>query len=360
MAIYRLSGFIKKVGINMHLTQSELSRIFRSLGSLLHAGISPAEGIYLLAREEAGETAALLERIGQELDLGGVLSQVMADSGAFPAWAWAMVRVGEDTGRLEEATGFLADYCDEQLRTRRLLKQSFAYPCILFALMLGVIALLLMKVLPVFDRVYASLGSSLTGTAGILLMLGRWLEGSLPAVFILLAMLLVLLGAFRFCQPVRRALTGWYRIRLGDRGVNRKFNNARFARALAMGIGSGMTAEEAVSLAGQLLEELPGAARRCEEARKLLEEGAALDDALQQTDLLPPARGRMLAVGLRSGNVDRILTDLADRMEQDARQALEDTLSRVEPAMVLLCAALVGLILLSVMVPLLDILAALG
>ena len=339
------------------MTQLELSRIFRALSALLHAGISPAEGMYLLAQEEGEALSRQLTEMGNRLDLGQTLSGVMD---GFPAWARAMVAVGEETGRLEEALSFLADYCDEGIRTRRLLKQSLAYPVMLFALMLLVIGLLLTRVLPVFDQVYASLGTGLTGLAGGLLVVGRKLTQALPVLAVLLGLLLAGLLIYRFVPAAQNYVNHHFQKSLGDRGILRKFNNARFARALAMGIGSGQTAEEALTLAGRLLSDIPGAAGRCAEAEALLAEGADLSQALEQTGLLPPARSRMLAVGLRSGSVDKILTDVADRMENDARQALEDWLSAVEPALVLLSAALVGVILLSVMVPLLDILSALG
>lgn len=341
----------------MHLTQSELSRIFRALSALLHAGISPAEGAHLLAQEERGDLSRLLTELGQRLDQGDTLSEAMD---AFPGWCRAMVAVGEETGRLEEALSFLADYCEEIVRSQRILRQSLAYPVLLFALMLVVIGLLLTKVLPVFDRVYASLGTGLTGLAGGLLVLGQLLEQALPVLAGVLGLVLLLPAVYHFVRPFKNYVNQKFQNTLADRGILRKFNNARFARALAMGIGSGLTAEEALALAGRLLGDIPGAARRCSHARQLLESGSDLPEALEKTDLLPPARGRMLAVGLRSGNVDKILTDVADRMETDARQALEDRLSRIEPALVLISAGLVGLILLSVMVPLLDILSALG
>ena len=341
----------------MNLTQNELSRLFRALSALLHAGISPAEGLFLLAQEETGSVAKLLTDMGRRLDFGESLSDVME---TFPAWARAMAAVGEETGRLEEALSFLADYCDEGVRTRRLLKQSLAYPAMLFALMLLVIGLLLTKVLPVFDQVYASLGTGLTGFSGGLLVLGQKLEQALPVLAVLLGMILAGFLVYRFAAPVRNYVNREFQKTLGDRGLLRKFNNARFARALAMGIGSGMTAEEALSVAGRLLSDLPGAAGRCAQAEALAEAGEDLSAALEKTNLLPPARSRMLAVGLCSGNVDKILTDVADRMETDARQALEDWLSHLEPALVLISAAMVGVILLSVMVPLLDILSVLG
>ena len=68
----------------------------------------------------------------------------------------------------------------------------------------------------------------------------------------------------------------------------------------------------------------------------------------------------MLRLGLRGGNADQVMADIADHMAQEARQALEDTVSRIEPAMVLISSLLVGLILLSVMLPLVDIMSVIG
>lgn len=341
----------------MNLTQIEMARIFRALAALLHAGISPAEGLELLSREEQGDLSRLLADMGRRLEEGARLSETME---AFPPRTRAMVAVGEETGRLEEALSFLAEDCDESVRTTRIIRQSVSYPLVLFGLSLLVIGLLLTKVLPMFDRVYADLGTGLRGIAGGLLVLGQWLEQAMPLLAVVLLAVLTALAAYRWIPSFKNYVNQWTLRTLGDRGCMEKFNNARFARALAMGIGSGLTAEESLSLAATLLESVPGAARRCREAEALVEAGTDLAEGLERTGLLPPARGRMLAVGLRSGNVDRILEDVARRMEEDARQTLEDRLTKVEPAMVLVTAALVGLILLSVMVPLLDILTVLG
>lgn len=209
------------------------------------------------------------------------------------------------------------------------------------------------KVAAVYDYVVAELSYDYDKASTVK-------SGYLPVLAVLLGVMLAGFLVYRFVPPARNYVNREFQKNLGDRGLLWKFNNARFARALAMGIGSGMTAEEALSLAGRLLADLPGAAGRCDQAEALLEKGEDLSVALEKTNLLPPARSRMLAVGLRSGNVDKILTDVADRMETDARQALEDWLSHLEPALVLLSAAMVGVILLSVMVPLLDILSVLG
>lgn len=341
----------------MVLTDQNIAYFCRSLALLLHSGVTPAEGCFLLAREE---NDPLLARMGESLDSGIPLSDAMEESGAFPAYVSAMVRVGEGTGRMEEALRSLADHYDYQSRTVRQLRQSLAYPSLILLLMLMVLGVLLVKVLPVFQQVYATLGSGLTGPGAWLLKLGQGLQAALP-VLLILALLTAAAVLILCCHSrLRGAVTALWRRHFGDRGVLLQFNNARFAQGLAMGLASGLPLEEAAELAQMLLKQIPGATRRCDQFREDLAAGADLAAALEAAGLLTAAQGRLLAVGLRSGSGDRMMEQIADRMAEEAAQSLEAALARIEPAMVLCASVLVGGILLTVMLPLMNILSAIG
>lgn len=344
----------------MTLTYPQTGQLCRTLAVLLHAGIPLTEGLLLAAREETGPLKDIPEALLLRMDQGSQLSDAMEALAAFPGMVPGLVRIGEATGRLEEALTFLADWCDERSRTETLLRSALTYPAAILALMLTVIAVLLVKVLPVFDQVYASLGTRLTGTAAWLLYLGQGLKASLPLLGLLLLAALLLYALWRFHASFRSKLRGAALSRFGDRGISRRFNNARFARALAMGMGSGLPLEEAMTLSAGLLGDIPGAARRCRDAVTALQQGQSLSQALGDAQLLPPTQIRLLQAGLRGGNADQVLAHIASQLEEEARDALDFLLGRIEPAMVTVCALLVGLILLSVMLPLMDILSALG
>ena len=81
---------------------------------------------------------------------------------------------------------------------------------------------------------------------------------------------------------------------------------------------------------------------------------------MTETQLLPHSAGRLLKLGVRSGNGDAAMEEISRRMTEDVRQALEELVSKVEPALVLVTSALVGVILLSVMLPLMNIMSAIG
>lgn len=344
----------------MKLTHGEIAGLCRRLALLLHAGIGTADGVFLLAEEETKEMGALLLSLGSSMDEGKPLSEAMRISGAFPGCVTGMVHMGEQAGRMEDVLETLAAFYEQRSRSSRQIQQALTYPAVILALMLVVIGVLLIKVLPVFDEVYASLGSGLTGVAAGLLHLGQLLEAALPVLFALLVLTVAAVLAYTCCSGVREKADTWYATRFGDRGISRKFNNANFARALSMGLGSALPLEDAVERSGELLEDVPEAAARCRRCAQALRGGAPLQTAMQEAGFLPPAESRMLAVGLRQGSSDRVMADIADRLLADAQESLERTVAKAEPAMVLAASVLVGLILLSVMLPLMNIMAAIG
>ena len=344
----------------MNMTQDQIAALCRQLALLLHAGIGVADGVFLLSEEETDQMRALLQKLGSCMDEGKSLSEAMTESGAFPGCVTGMVHVGEQVGRLEEVLNGLAAFYEQRSRSIRQIRQALLYPAMILALMLVVIGVLLVKVLPIFDGVYASLGSGMTGVAAGLLYLGQLLERALPVLFALLAVAVLAVLTYGLCGRVRQRVNGWYAARFGDRGISRKFNNANFARALAMGIGSGLPLEVAAETAGKLLADIPEAAARCARCSEALRSNKALQEAMGQADFLQPAQCRMLAVGLRQGSGDLVMADISDRLLEEAQESLEKTVAKIEPTMVLAASVLVGLILLTVMLPLMNILSASG
>ena len=344
----------------MKLTHSEIAHFCRQLAPLLHAGLSVGDGVLLLAEEEEKQLQNLLRHLGKQIDGGEKLAAAMEMSGAFPASLTGMIRTGEETGHLEEVLEAMAQFYEQRSRSSRQIKAALSYPAMLLALMLVVVGVLLVKVLPVFDDVYASLGSRLTGVAAGLLQLGQWLKAAMPWLFGLLVLAVFAALLYAFCEPVRNRINSWCSIRFGDRGIFAAFNNANFARALAMGLGSALPLEDAVELAGHLLSDIPHAAERCSRCAQLLRSGSNLSQAMKDAAFLPPAESRMLAVGLRQGSGDKIMGGIADRLMERAEEQLENQVSRIEPAMVLIASVLVGTILLAVMLPLMNIMTAIG
>lgn len=340
------------------ITNGELSSLTMELSMLLHAGIGVGDVLSMLSGEDGYRD--LLDGMARRADEGEPLSQCLREGGRIPAYVCGLVEVGEETGRTEEALAALSRYYERRARLDRQVRSALLYPAVMLVLMLLVIAVLLVRVLPIFDDVYASLGGRLTGVAGGLLALGRGLDAAMPALWAALALAVVFFGAFAGVESFRgRVLALWRRGR-GDRGVSRRMNNARLAQAMAMGMASGLPLERSMELAASLMEDVPPARARCEDCRARLEGGASLSAAMGESGLLPAGACRLLEIGQRGGTADAAMDKIARDLSEDGEAALEELVSRVEPSLVLVCSVLVGVILLSVMLPLMHIMSAIG
>ncbi len=343
------------------LSNLEISDLCRELALLIHAGVGMGDGLYLLSEEEKDPSRKkMLSGMAEEIDGGAFLCDAFRKAGCFPHYVTGLLQVGEQTGRTEDTLNALARYYEERDQTERQIRSTLTYPAILLFLMLAVIVVLLSKVLPVFNEIYESLGGRLTGIAGGLLSAGLAIDAAMPVICAVLAVILVFAVVFALHKGFRsRILRGW-NARRGDKGISRKLNNARFAQALAMGFASGLPLEDAMELASELLKDVASAAKRCEECRELLAQGETLAAALGKTELLSNSACRLLVLGMRSGTSDDVMEEIARRMSEEARQDMERLLSRIEPTLVLITSVLVGVILLSVMLPLMNIMSTIG
>lgn len=345
----------------LRLTNEDIAIVCRTLAQMYHAGIGAGDAFALMAEDETAPAyKLLLENMSRRADEGGSLSEIFAGAGCFHGYLCALLEAGERVGKTEESLEALALYYENRVRMERRIKTALLYPAVLLLVLFAVVFILLVWVLPVFNDVYARLGSSLSGVAGGLLALGALLRRALPVICVLLGLVIVAAALMAAVPKLRASAGKKWRSLLSDKGVNRAINTARFAQALAMGLGSGMTENEAVAMAAELAQGGDGFRKRCESCREMVEKGENLAAALRESDMLRRADCRLLEAGARSGGSDKSMRLIADRLLEESEEALEQKVGRIEPALVVVISVLVGAILLSVMLPLMHIMNAIG
>lgn len=329
-----------------------------ALAHLIHAGIGLGDALLLLAEDEQEPNLRrVLKTMASRADAGAPLAEVIRQAACFPAYVCTLVEVGERVGKTEQTLTALAQYYEGRGRMDRRMRSALLYPAMLMVVLLAVAVILLVWVLPVFNDVYAQLGSSLTGVAGGLLALGGILRKGMPVLCLILAAITAVLAI----SPVRNRLFAlWNRIR-GDRGVQRKILSARFVQALAMALTSGMTLQEAAMLASALARgETIDFGKRCEKCLSAVESGKTLSKALMDCGFIQAADRRLLDAGVRSGKGEEVLQKIADRLLEQSEEALERQVGYTEPILVAVACVLIGTVLLSVMLPLMQIMTAIG
>ncbi|MBO5891627.1 MAG: type II secretion system F family protein [Oscillospiraceae bacterium] len=340
------------------LTNEQICAFCTALEHLIQAGIGLGDALVLMKEgEQEAANRQMLAQMALRADEGAALSAVIRESGKFPGYVSTMIEVGERTGKTEQTLAAVVRYYEGRSRMDRYLRSALVYPASLLGVLLAVVLVLLIWVLPVFNDVYSRLGSSLTGVAGGLLMLGNALRKGMPVI----CGVIVLIGAFLVIKPLRGWILGlWSRIR-GDCGVHRKVLSARFVQSVSMAVSSGMSDLQALELACTLADGEGAAFRnRCEKCRAAVENSKSLQDALYENDFLTASDRRLLHAGTRSGKGEAVLQKISEDLLEQSEEALERRTGRVEPIVVAVACVLIGTVLLSVMLPLMHIMTAIG
>lgn len=333
-----------------------LSSFCMELCLILRAGIPLSEGVSLLGESgcERG-TAAVLSEIGGKLDAGGELHTALRESGHFPPYMTDMLEIGGMTGHTDTVLKSLSEYYDGQDRLSASIRSAVVYPSVLLVMLLFVLVILITKVLPIFSDMFAQLGSRLSGAALITLRAGIWLRMHwLPVVLVPAALIALLL----LLRQTRRG-RAWLDQHAPGRRLRSKVASARFAAALALAMQSGLDTGESLELSEHLVTE-PEMRKRLEHSRKMFSSGESFTQCIVEAGLFSPAHCRMLAVGFRTGTADTVMAEIARRCAENVQNDIEALVARVEPTLVIIMTGLVGLILLSVMLPLMGVMSGLG
>ena len=333
----------------------------RELHQLVRSGIPLGEGLAMLRDDETDpDTRAWLEALCQSTEEGMPLASALRETGAFPAYMTDMVDLAEETGRLEDVLTALQRHYDRQMRMAADIRGAVAVPVTLFIVMVAVVLLLVTQVLPVFDKVFAQLGvrmgavaTGMMNAGSVLAKAGTWIG----VVLVVIAAAALVIGLI---PALREKFIAWFRRNFGGRGVLGQMASARFASSMSMAIASGMSMEESVAMSAKLCGGSKEIDEKTGQCRKDIEAGGSPAEALAKSGLFSGRDCRLLKLAEQTGSLPDTLEDLAQRQEEESLRRIDRTVGAIEPAIVVITSALAGVILLSVMLPLMGLLSTIG
>ena len=333
----------------------------RELHQLVRTGIPLAEGLTMLREDETDpDTRSWLEALCRSTEEGLPLASALRETGAFPAYMTDMVSLAEETGRLEDVLLSLQRHYDRQLRMAADIRGAVAVPVTLFAVMVAVVVLLVTQVLPVFDRVFAQLGVRMGAVATGMMNAGAVLAKAGTGLAVVLVILAAAALVVALVPSLREKFVTGFRRSFGGRGILGQMAAARFASSMSMAVASGLSMEESVALSAKLCGGAREIDEKTEQCRKDIEEGGSPADALAKSGLFSGRDCRLLKLAEQTGSLPDTLEDLAQRQEEESLRRIDRTVGAIEPAIVVITSALAGVILLSVMLPLMGLLSTIG
>ena len=342
------------------LSNAEIASFCSQTAMLFQAGIAPEESMNILLKDSnATGGREIISKILEVCRQGESFHNALAATGLFPDYVLNMIALGEESGNLDDCMQSLAAYYEKEEAISDNIKSAITYPFIMIAMMLVVIFVLISRVLPIFNQVFVELGSEMTGFAGTLLKLGNSINRySLVLIMILILLAILYLAATRtkFGQKkTSRFLTVF--------PLTKRFYESiacqRFASGMAMAMSSGMDTFASLDMVSLLVEN-EKMREKIAGCKKAIQEGENLADALTNADIFSSLHSRMVAVGFRSGNIDTVMHKIADNYEKETDRRIQSILSILEPTLVIILSLIVGMILLSVILPLMGIMASIG
>lgn len=344
---------------NAALSPREISAFCAQIGLILQAGISMHEGISIML-DDANDKASkeLLSAIASKVEVGEPLYMALDAVEVFPKYVVDMTRIGETSGRLDQVMGSLVDYYDQAESISQSIKHAITYPLVMVVMMLLTVLILVVKVLPIFNQVFAQLGSEMTVFAQQ--MLGF---GSAAGVVVLVLLGLIVIGGLGFflCMAFggRQWLGRFFDTFFVTRSLSAKIASGRFASSMALMLSSGLDVDRCLELAEKLAGN-PRITKMIANCRAMVGEGVTFSEALVKSGIFSGVNAKMVSVGFRSGAMDQVMRRIADRYEQDTADKISSIISVLEPTLVALLSVVVGVILVSVMLPLMGVMSSIG
>ena len=339
------------------LTARELSSFFGQLGILIHSGISAVEGLHILLEESTTDTdRVIISPLIKSMEETGSLSQSVKDTGIFPPLAATYIKTGEETGCLDETLNSLARHYRQEDEISDEIKSAVTYPLLMLGMMAVVILVLLVKVLPVFRQVFRQLGLEMSGISGALLGIGETLNRYSTAFLILLTAMIGFI-LFLVLHPKGQELIRKIVCRFpGMKEIPVNLDYSRLCQCISLGIRSGLSPELCVELAGAVVSQTE-IREKLASIQNQLAEGYGFTEAITESGLFKAMELRLISLGFQAGASDEVMEKLAEQYEEKSTDSVSHIVSILEPTIVIVLSILVGLVLLSVMMPLLGLLS---
>lgn len=342
------------------LSSAELSAFCEQIALILKAGIPVQEGVAIMAEDDRNARGAdLLAVIREHADMGESFRDSLEAAGAFPKYMLDMVAIGEQSGRLDEVMDSLVTYYERSESISKSLRSAVTYPVLMIVMMVVVIAILIVKVLPIFAQVFSQLGSQLSPFSQGILRVGGLLNQYAAVIVAVLAVIVAVLVGLRFTKGGAALYGRLFRAFPGTRRLASKISAGRFASAMSLMLSSGLDVDQSLDMARALVDD-PAVQDKIAGCQMKISEGESFSDALSQAGIFSGVYNRMVSVGFKTGSVDGVMRKIADRCEAEVDDQIGTMISILEPTLVAVLSLIVGMILLSVMLPLMGIMTSIG
>jgi type IV pilus assembly protein PilC len=331
----------------------DLAVFSRQFATMVNSGLPLLRTLGILEEQtENSQLKKVLSEIRLDVERGNSLSGALAKHPrTFSPLYISMCRAGETAGNLDQILVRLADTIEREVTLRQKIKSAMTYPIVVFAMVILILAAMLLFVVPTFEDLYSSLGGTLPLPTRILLGVSETFRKFFWVVILLAIGASWLFRRWTKTDRGRRAFDR-FKLRVPIFGsLFQKTALARFARTLGVLSRSGVPILQALDIVKDTVrnEVVADAVRDVQSGVK---EGESIAAPLGAHKVFPPMVVQMMAVGEETGQLDQMLEKIADFYDEEIAATVDSLTSLIEPIMIAVVGGAVGLIVISLYLPL--------
>ncbi len=328
----------------------------RQFSVMIGAGVNLVSCLNILAEQTENKyLATVIGEIRREVENGAPLHTAIANHPkVFPPLYMHMVEAGEVSGQLDVVLQRVGEYLEREFELRKKVTGAMAYPAVIVVVAITVVTILMTVVIPQFLTMFNDAGAQLPLTTRILIGVSSFMQHYWYLVMLGLAGIVAGLAYYRQ-TPQGRYVTDKLFYRMIIFGpVIQKVVAARFSRTLATLLESGVVITNSLDLVQKAVGNavIAGAIAT---ARQNITRGSGLAIPLEQTGVLPRMVTQMIAVGEETGELTKMLDQVADFYEKEAGYAVEALTTMIEPAIIVVLGGIVAVIVSAIFLPLFEI-----
>ena len=343
------------------VTKKDIVVFTRQFSTMIDAGLPLVQGLTILAEQSDNRTFKnILKQVTKDVEGGSTLAEALKKHpNVFDELFVNLVAAGEVGGILDTILQRLAAYIEKAEKLRAKIKGAMTYPIVVMCIAVLVIAVILIFVIPVFEDMFASVGSALPAPTQLVVNLSRFVKANI--LYIAGAIVAMVWGfrIYRKSETGRRQTDALF-LKLPIFGpLLKKVAVARFTRTLGTMISSGVPILDALEIVAKtsgnkVLEEV------ILEVRGSIAEGQTIAEPLSETDIFPSMVIQMISVGEATGALDTMLEKIADFYDDEVDAAVEALTSMLEPMLMVFLGGSIGGLVVAMYLPIFQMAGALA
>ncbi len=345
----------KEIGYKTRISDKALIVFTRQFSSLIDSGVPILQGLAIVIEQQKNKgLKGILLAIKESIEGGASLSDSLKKfPGVFNNLYVNLVEAGEKGGVLERVFKRLSVYFEKILRLKRKIKGAMIYPIVVLSVAVAVIVILMTFVIPIFASLFAGVGAKLPPLTRDVIAFSNFVRAYILYIIIAISLFIFGLRMYYRRENGRRNIDLLF-LRIPLIGVLlKKVAIARFARTLSTMIESGVPI-----LAGLEIVSKTSGNKIIEESliqtKQDISAGSFFSAALNKTNLFPPLVIQMISVGEKTGNLDAMLSKVADYYDEEVDDAVSNLTQMLEPVLIIFLGIVVGTLVVAMYLPIFN------